>query len=63
MFAENSAVSKGLKAFTLQLVEQITDKIGWEATPKEDFLIGQLRSLLLTTAGGVGHQKCVITIS
>lgn len=57
VFAENDAVSVGLTKFTLKLVAAATEKIGWDFKPNEDYLTGQLRALLITTAGDVGHQK------
>lgn len=56
IFAENEKISEGLKTFTLRLVEAATEKIGWDFAPDEDFLIGQLRALLIGTAGLAGHQ-------
>lgn len=57
IFAENKDISGGLQKFILKLVTEATDKIGWDFRPNEDFLSGQLRALLITTAGGAGHQK------
>ncbi|KAI9795929.1 MAG: hypothetical protein M1833_006577 [Piccolia ochrophora] len=59
VFAENEKVAKGLKTFTLQLVSPITEKMGWDFDPKEDYLTGQLRSLLIGAAGGAGHQGII----
>ena len=56
IFAENQAISEGLKTFTLRLVESATEKIGWEFKPDEDYLTGQLRALLIGTAGLAGHE-------
>lgn len=56
VFAENDNLSAGLKTFTLRLVESATEKIGWDFGPNDDFLTGQLRALLIRTAGGAGHQ-------
>lgn len=56
IFAENEEISTGLTKFTLKLVAAATEKIGWEFRPKEDFPTGQLRALLITTAGNAGHQ-------
>lgn len=55
VFAENKPVADGLKQFTLQLVSSATEKVGWEFRPEEDYLTGQLRALLISTAGGAGH--------
>lgn len=56
IFSDNETIAKGLRDFTLQLVSPAAEKVGWEFAPKEDFLTGQLRSLLISTAGGAGHQ-------
>ncbi|KAI9727019.1 MAG: hypothetical protein M1834_008545 [Cirrosporium novae-zelandiae] len=59
VFADNTAVAEGLKKFILELVAPATEKIGWEFAANEDFLTGQLRSLLITVAGGAGHTGTV----
>ena len=56
IFADNENAAAGLKAFTLKLVAPATEKIGWDFTPQESYLTGQLRALLINTAGGAGHQ-------
>lgn len=55
IFAENNAVAGGLKKFALKLVSQATETIGWDFKPEEDYLTGQLRALLISTAGSAGH--------
>ena len=57
IFADNETISLGLKKFTLRLITPATEKIGWQYPKDENFLSGQLRSLLITTAGGAGHQR------
>lgn len=59
VFGTNEAINAGLKKFTLELVAPAVEKIGWNFAPNEDFLTGQLRSLLITTAGGAGHQPTI----
>ncbi|KAL2350438.1 peptidase family M1-domain-containing protein [Cryomyces antarcticus] len=59
IFADDPEVTKGLRAFTQQLVTQATDKVGWEFATEEDYLTGQLRALLVSTAGLAGHQGVV----
>ncbi|KAL8759431.1 MAG: hypothetical protein Q9184_003625 [Pyrenodesmia sp. 2 TL-2023] len=59
IFAENKAVADGLKQFTLNLVSSATEKIGWEYKSGEDYLTGQLRALLISTAGGAGHTATI----
>lgn len=61
IFSKNEVVSAGLKKFTLNLVEGATEKIGWEFAPDEDYLTGQLRALLISTAGAAGHQGLAST--
>ena len=59
IFFEDEAVATGLKNFTIQLVTPATEEIGWEFNPDESYLRGQLRALLLTTAGNAGHEKTI----
>lgn len=59
IFSDDEQISEGLRQFTLKLVSGATEKIGWEFAPNEDFLTGQLRSLLLSTAGLAGHEAVV----
>lgn len=56
IFVGNSTVEAGLKKFVLQLVTPATERIGWEVESKEDILNSRLRSLLISTAGGAGHE-------
>ncbi|EME48197.1 hypothetical protein DOTSEDRAFT_69971 [Dothistroma septosporum NZE10] len=55
--ASDQQVSEALKAFTLKLVTPAVEKIGWGFQTNEDYLTGQLRTLLITQAGLVGHEK------
>ena len=55
-FAEDAQTAEGLRLFALRLVSKATDKVGWEFEPHDDYLIGQLRALLLSTAGLAGHE-------
>ena len=57
IFADNEIAAAGLKAFTLKLVASATEKIGWDFAPQENFLTGQLRALLINSAGSSGHQR------
>ncbi|KAI9792331.1 MAG: hypothetical protein M1816_002556 [Peltula sp. TS41687] len=59
IFADNEKVTKGLKKFTLDLVTPATEKIGWEFKADDDLLTIQLRSLLISAAGGAGHQGLI----
>ncbi|KAI6708974.1 hypothetical protein JHW43_008509 [Diplocarpon mali] len=56
VFADDEAILKGLKKFTLKLITPAVEKIGWEAASEEDLLTGQLRALLILTAGLNGHD-------
>jgi len=59
IFSDVPDVSEGLTAFTLKLLTAATDKIGWEFAPDEDLLTGQLRALLIASAGLAGHKGSV----
>lgn len=59
VFSADEQVSNGLRNFAAKLVTPATDKIGWEFAPSDDYLTGQLRALLISTAGLVGHEKVV----
>ncbi|KAL8970817.1 MAG: hypothetical protein Q9183_001347 [Haloplaca sp. 2 TL-2023] len=59
VFAENLTVAEGLKQFTLELVSPVTEKLGWDFKADEDYLTGQLRALLISTAGGAGHTTTI----
>lgn len=56
IFAENEEILTGLRKFTLKLVAAATEKVGWYFGSDEDFLTGQLRALLVSTAANAGHQ-------
>ena len=43
----------------LHLIGPAVEEIGWDFKPEEDYLTGQLRALLITTAGGVEHPGTV----
>jgi aminopeptidase N len=51
--------SDGLTTFTLKLTTPAVERIGWKLNPEEDLLHGQLRALLLETAGLAGHQPTI----
>ncbi|KAK4504672.1 hypothetical protein PRZ48_002633 [Zasmidium cellare] len=59
VFSTDDEVSAALRKYTLKLVSAATDKIGWEFGPSDDYLTGQLRALLISTAGQVGHESVV----
>lgn len=59
VFAENEEISEGLKKFTLKLITPAVEKIGWAASPDDDFLTTQMRALLISTAGLNGYENIV----
>lgn len=59
IFSHDKEVSEGLRNYTLKLVSAATDQVGWDFAPTDDYLKGQLRALLLSTAGLVGHEAVV----
>jgi aminopeptidase N len=59
VFSDDKELSEGLRKYTLKLVTAATDKVGWEFAPHDDYLKGQLRALLLLTAGLAGHEDVV----
>ncbi|KAK6437018.1 hypothetical protein LTR95_006793 [Oleoguttula sp. CCFEE 5521] len=58
-FSDDAEISQALSKYTLKLVTAATDNIGWTFNPGDDYLKGQLRALLLQTAGLVGHEDVV----
>lgn len=59
MFSGDKVVAAALKKFTLKLVSPTAEKLGWEFKPDEDYLTGQLRKLVLSSAGNAGHERQV----
>lgn len=59
-FSSDEQVAEGLRKFTLKLVSDATNKIGWEFAPADNYLTGQLRALLLQSAGLAGHESTVV---
>ncbi|RDW62077.1 peptidase M1 alanine aminopeptidase A4 hydrolase [Coleophoma cylindrospora] len=51
--------SDGLTTFTLKLITPAVERIGWKFNPEEDLLQGQLRALLIESAGLAGHQPTI----
>ncbi|KAL1848037.1 hypothetical protein Plec18170_008212 [Paecilomyces lecythidis] len=56
VFSGDKVVAAALKKFTLKLVSPTAEKLGWEFKPDEDYLTGQLRKLVLSSAGNAGHE-------
>ncbi|KAI9751476.1 MAG: hypothetical protein M4579_006048 [Chaenotheca gracillima] len=59
VFADDTKVYNGVKNYILKLITPLTESLGWSFPADEDFLTGQLRSLLITTAGSTGHQGVI----
>jgi len=59
IFGNVDTVSTGLKKFNLALVSEAIEKVSWETPSNMDFLAGQLRALIITSAGGSGHQQTI----
>lgn len=57
VFSQNEPVTAGLKKFTKSLAGPAADQIGWEFKPNEDYLVIQLRKLLISMAGNAGHER------
>ncbi|MBE3047005.1 M1 family metallopeptidase, partial [Candidatus Bathyarchaeota archaeon] len=55
VFGEDEALKTGLEKFTLKLINDAVDKIGWEFAKDEDYLTTMLRKRLILTAGANGH--------
>ena len=58
-FSSDKEVAEGLRQYALKLTSAATDKIGWDFAQGDDYLTGQLRALLLQTAGLAGHESTV----
>lgn len=56
VFSQNEKVAEGLKQFTLRLATPAAERIGWEFQPGEDYLVVQLRKLLISMACNAGHE-------
>jgi aminopeptidase N len=57
IFSEDEEIAEALKAFTLKLINGAVAKVGWECHADEDYLTGQLRALLIDTAGLNGNKR------
>jgi Ras-related protein Rab-1A len=60
VFAANEEIATGLKNYVRKLVTPATENIGWEFKQGDDFLTGQLRQLLISSAGSSGHEGYVV---
>jgi aminopeptidase N len=59
IFSETPDLQKGLQKFSLKLLAQVVDRVGWEYAPDEDYLTGQLRALVISIAGANGHEAII----
>jgi aminopeptidase N len=59
VFSEITPISQALRVFTLKLIDTAVRKIGWEFAPNEDYLTGQLRALLINSAGLNGNDSVI----
>lgn len=57
VFGEDEDIKRGLESFTLKLISDAVEKIGWEPAADEDYLTGLLRKRLLLSAVVNGHSK------
>jgi hypothetical protein len=57
VFSQDEKAAEALKRFTLKLVSPAAERIGWEFQPNEDYLIVQLRKLLISMACNAGHER------
>jgi aminopeptidase N len=58
-FSSDKEVSEGLRKYALKLTTAAVEKIGWTFGASDDYLTGQLRALLLSSAGLAGHEATV----
>lgn len=56
-FSTDAVIRDALKRFSLTLINSTVAKLGWEFLPGEDYLTGQLRALLIGSAGINGNQE------
>jgi aminopeptidase N len=59
VFVEHADITAALRKFTLKLVTPAVERVGWDFAPDEDYLMGQLRGLLINQAGRLGHEGVV----
>lgn len=56
VFSEEEDIAKALEAFTVQLINKAVARVGWEYCLEEEYLTGQLRVLLISSAGHNGDM-------
>lgn len=57
VFGDDETIKKGLEAFSLRLIDNALNKLGWDFPAGEDFNTGLLRKRLLLTAAVNGHPR------
>ena len=58
IFSEgDQELADGLRVFHRSVVTPAAEFVGWEFAENEDFLTGQLRALLISSAGLAGHEE------
>ncbi|KAK6070952.1 peptidase family M1 [Seiridium cupressi] len=57
IFGDDEAIKTGLENFTLKLINDAVEKVGWEPSQDEGFLSGLLRKRLLISAVANNHPK------
>lgn len=56
VFSQNEKLAESLKKFTKNLAGPAVEEIGWDFKADEDYLVVQLRKLLISQAGNAGHE-------
>lgn len=59
VFGGDELIVNALKKFILKLIKPAVAKLGWTFAPDEDYLTGQLRALLIATAGLNGDEGVI----
>ncbi|KAF3070716.1 Aminopeptidase 2, mitochondrial [Daldinia childiae] len=59
IFGDDEAIKRGLEQFTLKLVNNAVEEIGWDFPEGEDYLRSLLRKRLLLSAAANGHPQVV----
>ncbi|KAI2615097.1 peptidase family M1-domain-containing protein [Hypoxylon sp. NC1633] len=59
IFGDDGAIKAGLEKFTLKLVSDAVEKVGWEFPEGEDYLTGLLRKRILLSAAVNGHPEVI----
>ncbi|KAI1347736.1 peptidase family M1-domain-containing protein [Xylaria sp. FL0043] len=59
VFGQDDLIKEGLEKFSLKLINNAVEKIGWEFPEDEDYLTGMLRKRLLLHAVANGHPGVI----